>query len=167
MPIEIIDATELAKRWRVPESWIRTKVKPSRTRSAEQIPHVKFGRYIRFEYGAPALEAWLARHRGGAQDNAPWDGGPVRIESPTGRWSFRMLTKSLSHSPQTPSRLPARHSAVEFWHEIAQDAGRIQKRLEQRASRSQSSFERNRLERLVRAAQIFVGLLHPGGGRRP
>jgi len=62
---EIIDAVELAKRWCVPESWIRSKVKPSRTATAEQIPHVQFGRYVRFEYGSPALEAWLARHREG------------------------------------------------------------------------------------------------------
>jgi hypothetical protein len=64
---EIIDAPELAKRWRVPESWVRSKVKPSRTATGEQIPHLRFGRYCRFEWGSPALETWLARHRAGAR----------------------------------------------------------------------------------------------------
>jgi hypothetical protein len=65
---EIIDSVELAKRWQVPESWIRSKVR-SRTATREQIPHLQFGRYVRFEYGSPALESWLARHREGAQSN--------------------------------------------------------------------------------------------------
>jgi len=72
--IEIIDSAELAKRWHVPESWIRSKVR-SRTPTAEQIPHVQFGRYVRFEWGSAALEAWLARHRVGTQINPPSQGG--------------------------------------------------------------------------------------------
>jgi hypothetical protein len=72
--MEIIDAPELAKRWRVPESWVRSKVR-SRTATAEQIPHVQFGRYCRFEWDSLALEAWLARHREGAQENPPCEGG--------------------------------------------------------------------------------------------
>jgi hypothetical protein len=63
--IEIIDAVELARRWRVPTSWIRAY---SRERCAkdERIPHLQFGRYVRFEWGSPALEAWLVRRRQGA-----------------------------------------------------------------------------------------------------
>jgi hypothetical protein len=61
---EIIDAPELAKRWNLPESWIRSKVR-TRTATAEQIPHLSLGRYCRFEWGSPALDAWLARHREG------------------------------------------------------------------------------------------------------
>jgi hypothetical protein len=59
---EIIDAPELAKRWKVPESWVRSY---SRERCAkdERIPHLAFSRYIRYEWASPALEAWLARHR--------------------------------------------------------------------------------------------------------
>jgi hypothetical protein len=30
---------------------------------------LQFGRYVRFEYGSPVLESWLARHREGAQSN--------------------------------------------------------------------------------------------------
>jgi hypothetical protein len=64
MPTEIIDAPELAKRWRVSESWIRSKVR-SRTATGDQIPHLQFGRYVRFEWGSQALEGWLAKHREG------------------------------------------------------------------------------------------------------
>ncbi len=64
---EIIDAPELAKRYGVPESWIRSRSR-ERTPKAERIPHLQFGRYVRFEWGSPALEDWLTRHReGGAQ----------------------------------------------------------------------------------------------------
>jgi len=67
MQTEIIDAPELAKRWRVPESWIYSKVR-LRTAIREQIPHLQFGRYVRFEWGSTELEAWLAKHReGGAR----------------------------------------------------------------------------------------------------
>ena len=65
--VEVIDAPELAKRRRVPESWIRSKVR-ARTVTAEQIPHLQFGRYVRFEWGSPALETWLAGHREGGRE---------------------------------------------------------------------------------------------------
>ena len=64
---EFIDAPELGKRWRLPESWIRSKVR-ARTKTAEHIPHLQFGRYVRFEWGSPELNAWLARHREGGKD---------------------------------------------------------------------------------------------------
>ena len=57
---ELIDSKELARRWRVPESWIREAV---RRRTDDRIPHVRFGKYVRFEFGCPDLDAWLARHR--------------------------------------------------------------------------------------------------------
>lgn len=53
---EIIDSLELARRWSVPVSWVRSKVQSSRTPKAEQIPHLQFGHYIRFEWCSPALE---------------------------------------------------------------------------------------------------------------
>jgi hypothetical protein len=64
MTVEIIDAPELGKRWGVPESWIRSRVR-SRTATAEQIPHLQFGRYVRFEWGSLELDNWLSRHREG------------------------------------------------------------------------------------------------------
>ena len=57
---ELIDSTELARRWRVPESWVRDGV---RRRAGDKIPHVRFGKYVRFEFGCPDLDAWLARRR--------------------------------------------------------------------------------------------------------
>jgi len=58
--IEIIDSKELATRLRVPESWVRDRV---RVRSDDPLPHVKIGRYVRFEWGSPDLVQWWARHR--------------------------------------------------------------------------------------------------------
>lgn len=58
--IEIIDSKELAIRWRLPESWVRDRV---RARSDDPLPHVKIGRYVRFEWGRSELIEWWARHR--------------------------------------------------------------------------------------------------------
>lgn len=60
MSYEIIDSGELAKRWHLPETWVRDYV---RTRKPDPIPHVKLGRYVRFEWGSPQLGDWWARHR--------------------------------------------------------------------------------------------------------
>ncbi len=60
LSIEIIDSKELASRWRLPESWVRDRV---RARSDDPLPHVKVGRYVRFEWGSPELVEWWARHR--------------------------------------------------------------------------------------------------------
>src|ERR1700756_5726144 len=57
---ELIDAAELASRWRLPTSWVREQ---TRSRSADPIPHLSLGRYVRFEWGSPDLAAWLAKHR--------------------------------------------------------------------------------------------------------
>jgi hypothetical protein len=73
---EIIDCTQLAERWRVPESWIRSHVR-NRTPREQQIPHLQFGRYVRFRWGSPELEAWLSKHvEGGIYENertARWE----------------------------------------------------------------------------------------------
>ena len=57
---EVIDAAELSKRWSLPESWIREQ---TRTRSSDPLPCVRFGRYVRFEFGSPKLAAWYERRR--------------------------------------------------------------------------------------------------------
>ena len=51
---EFIDSRELAARWAVPETWIRERV---RTRCEDPLPHVRFGKYVRFRWGRP----WLKR----------------------------------------------------------------------------------------------------------
>jgi predicted DNA-binding transcriptional regulator AlpA len=56
---EIIDCPELARRWNLPESWIREQV---RSRAAsDPIPHIKFGKYVRFRWGSSELDAWMER----------------------------------------------------------------------------------------------------------
>ena len=55
---EFIDSKELAARWSLPESWIREQV---RSRSADPIPHVRFGKYVRFRWCSPELEGWAER----------------------------------------------------------------------------------------------------------
>jgi hypothetical protein len=55
---EFIDSKELALRWNLPESWVREQV---RARSADPIPHMRFGKYVRFRWGSPELEAWAER----------------------------------------------------------------------------------------------------------
>ena len=58
--IEVIDSKELARRWGLPESWVRDRV---RSRAVDPIPHLKLGRNVRFEWGSARLEAWLAKLR--------------------------------------------------------------------------------------------------------
>jgi hypothetical protein len=59
---ELIDAIELARRWNLPESWIRSH---TRRRTTDELPHLKLGRYVRFLWGSPELERWLkAREEG-------------------------------------------------------------------------------------------------------
>jgi hypothetical protein len=55
---EFIDSRELATRWHVPESWVREYV---RSRADDPLPHVNFGKYVRFLWGSPDLEDWVAR----------------------------------------------------------------------------------------------------------
>ena len=53
-----IDSKTLAARWGLPETWIRDQV---RRRSADPLPHIRFGKYVRFRWGSPELEAWAER----------------------------------------------------------------------------------------------------------
>jgi predicted DNA-binding transcriptional regulator AlpA len=55
---EFIDTKELAKRWCLPESWIREQV---RRRCTDPLPHIKFGKYTRFRWASPELEGWAER----------------------------------------------------------------------------------------------------------
>jgi hypothetical protein len=55
---QFIDSRELAARWAVPETWIRERV---RTRCEDPLPHVRFGKYVRFRWSSPELEGWAER----------------------------------------------------------------------------------------------------------
>jgi len=58
--VEITGADELAKLLNLPVSWIRDQV---RTRATDPIPSLRFGRYVRFQWGHPDLVEWLERRR--------------------------------------------------------------------------------------------------------
>ncbi len=51
MTDRLLDANEVAERLNVPTSWVRESVRSG------AIPHVRLGRYVRFDW--PAVEAWL------------------------------------------------------------------------------------------------------------
>lgn len=59
-PGEIIDAPELARRWNVPASWVRSH---TRGRTRDELPCIRLGKYVRFRWGSPELEAWLSDHQ--------------------------------------------------------------------------------------------------------
>jgi hypothetical protein len=54
----LIDSAELARRLQVPESWVRNRTR-ARTPKAERIPCVRLGRYVRFCWESPLLQAWI------------------------------------------------------------------------------------------------------------
>jgi excisionase family DNA binding protein len=53
----LLTAKEIAERLRVPETWIRQETR------AERIPHIKLGRYRRYQWEPVA--AWLEQQRAG------------------------------------------------------------------------------------------------------
>jgi excisionase family DNA binding protein len=53
----LLSASEVAERLNVPESWVRAETR------AERLPHVKLGRYKRYEW--EAVVVWLEGQRGG------------------------------------------------------------------------------------------------------
>lgn len=64
---DYIDSKALADRWHLPVSWVREQV---RTRSADPLPHVRFGKYVRFRWGSPELEAWAERRSSTSKSNS-------------------------------------------------------------------------------------------------
>jgi hypothetical protein len=63
-PFEVIDVTELARRLTLPASWIRSH---TRARTTDEIPCIRFGKYVRFRWGSPELERWLKSHEEGTR----------------------------------------------------------------------------------------------------
>jgi excisionase family DNA binding protein len=54
----LLDAKEVAARLNVPVSWVREQTR------LDAIPHVRLGRYVRFEWAE--VEAWVERQRAGS-----------------------------------------------------------------------------------------------------
>jgi len=52
--LELLDANQLADLFKVKPSWVRSA---TRARSANQLPHIKVGRYTRFQ--ERAVRQWL------------------------------------------------------------------------------------------------------------
>jgi hypothetical protein len=59
---ENINTKELARRYGLPESWVRNHVRHA---CADKIPHVKLGGKVIFEWNCEALNEWWNRHRVG------------------------------------------------------------------------------------------------------
>ncbi len=53
---------ELAEFLRVPKTWIYER---TRENGPELIPHVKLGKYVRFDPGSVAFQDWLRNHEVG------------------------------------------------------------------------------------------------------
>lgn len=61
---EVIDSKELAKRLGLPLSWVQNHTR--RQCGGDEIPHVKLGHLVRFEWGSPELYEWWNQHRKGS-----------------------------------------------------------------------------------------------------
>jgi len=62
---EVIASKELGRRWAVPETWIRNNV---RRRVTNPIPHVRLGKYVRFEWNSPELNSWWNKQKRGGDN---------------------------------------------------------------------------------------------------
>ena len=56
---EHLDAKGLGQRWGMPESWVRYNT----TQGEDPIPHLKMGKYVKYQWGHPDLADWLERRR--------------------------------------------------------------------------------------------------------
>ncbi len=55
---DLLTVSEVAEALKVPVSWIYER---SRRRGAERIPHIKLGKYLRFE--SDAVQKWISAMR--------------------------------------------------------------------------------------------------------
>jgi hypothetical protein len=67
---EVIDASEFAKRPGLPVTWVRNHTRRG-CRPSDEIPHVKLGALVRFEWGSPELNEWWKRHKRGGYPDPP------------------------------------------------------------------------------------------------
>jgi hypothetical protein len=61
-PREIIDSSELARRLGLPVSWVKGH---TRNRTRDELPCLRFGKYVRFDWNSPQLQRWIEAHRNG------------------------------------------------------------------------------------------------------
>jgi hypothetical protein len=60
---EVLDASQLAERLRVPRTWI---LEQTRSRAIDPVPHLKLGKYCRFVLNDDFFR-WLERRKRGGQ----------------------------------------------------------------------------------------------------
>jgi hypothetical protein len=58
---DLLTPPELAERLKVPTTWIRERTRSRELHGDDVIPHLRLGRYIRYQWGSPELEAWIRR----------------------------------------------------------------------------------------------------------
>ena len=56
--VELLTVEEVAQRFKVPKSWLYERTRPN---GPERIPHIRLGKYVRFEESA--ITEFLKRHR--------------------------------------------------------------------------------------------------------
>jgi hypothetical protein len=61
---ELLDSSQLAARLNLPKTWVQEM---TRSRASDPIPHHKFGKYVRFQWGTSALTEWIARRAKGGK----------------------------------------------------------------------------------------------------
>ncbi len=57
--MELIDVNELARRLSIPRTWIYDR---TRQGASDPIPHLKLGKYVRFDWESPELRQWVKSH---------------------------------------------------------------------------------------------------------
>ena len=59
---EVLTSEQFAERLSLPVTWVRDQV---RRRAKDPIPCLRLGKYVRFQWGSPELEAWIERRKSG------------------------------------------------------------------------------------------------------
>jgi hypothetical protein len=59
---EVVDAEEIARRLKVKPSWVYDQV---RSDAEDPMPHLRLGRWVRFQPDSPEFQAWLTRRKSG------------------------------------------------------------------------------------------------------
>lgn len=56
-----LDFSSLAAKLGTTEQWVRRNIR--RTYTRDPVPHLRFGRIIRFVWDSPEMQAWIERHQ--------------------------------------------------------------------------------------------------------
>ena len=73
---------DLADYLSVPVGWI---YKRTRKQGPEMIPHIKLGKYLRFDPDSPAFQRWLTNHQAGAAEASAGTAERLTLTFPVNR----------------------------------------------------------------------------------